>query len=212
MVHYGHPSLRGAGLKNIDGWDDLFLYSIERSHLHTCLLAANAITSIWRGTEGAAAALCLEMLTYWSSSWLYMSSDKGERLFLEPSRRELTFVRVDATHVMKQTVCSGLEPYYRALRRKLRSVSTYNPRTLELETLNMEDQLRARASEEIDHLPPMEYDWIFYDAAGPSQMRLWQCEARRARACMADMKTDPFEFVQRGINSRSAASASSLAR
>lgn len=206
LVNYGLPGFRRHGLLGVEWKDDLLLYSAERSHLHACLRAANEMTSAWRSARKGAAGLCLDMLAYWRTSRVRTSSAKSDQHYFDLSSRELTFVRVDATTLLKQAGCPGLEPYYRYLRRKLRSVVTYNPRTIQMEAMSMEDQWQARASEQVERLQPMECDWIFYGALVKPQRRFWTHEARHAKACVVDMKISPFEVVQRAVNGRPPAS------
>lgn len=189
-----------AGITSVGGCLDLLLYALGRSDLHACVLVAHQCSEHWKTTRDEAPSL--RMLNQWRRGKTQLETRKSEWLDFGPYQSGVTFVRTDATRLIKRTVCSGREPYYKSLRRKLRSVPYVNRRKMKVEYLNMEHTWEEQAYAQVDPFEPMNNDWVF--------LKDKQCPPRRGGGWLSNFARfeltygaeDHFACVNSAINLR----------
>jgi len=148
-----------AGMACMGGSLDLLFYALARSELHACVLVAHQCSEHWK--KAGDEALSLSMLRQWRSRNTPLRARKSAWLDFESGQPSVTFVRTDATRLIERTVCSGREPYYASLRRRLSRFPIVNVRKKTVEYRNMDHLWEFSAQAQVDPFRPMSNDWVF---------------------------------------------------
>jgi hypothetical protein len=159
MLTHPHRYFHDTGLELSNCGAGLLFYVLERSDLHACILAAHHCSRYLHKTHDHGGAI--DMLSRWQYGRTYLRHQPKEWLAAGHAHAGVSFIWADATRLIKQTGCCGLEPYYHLLRRRMSRLSEYNPVTGRDEFVDVEATWKKRAEEHLRTLPPARNSWIF---------------------------------------------------
>lgn len=144
---------------------DLLFYAIERSDLHASIVIASECARYLEITDDVASAM--KVVRAWEGARRHY--EFSQPALFSPVGRDVgvTFVRVDASRLIRSSSCPGLVPYHEVLRSRLRSAPYLNRAANGLCYVNAEDCWPERAARHLDLIAPREERWAWGRTCNP---------------------------------------------
>ncbi|WP_144240824.1 hypothetical protein [Dyella japonica] len=139
---------------------DVLLYALERSDLHASVIAAHyCLTGKIRAEEEAS---YLHALDLWRGGRHYFSAEHEMWLDYGEQAHAATFVRADATCLMRSVKCTGMEPYFHALRKWLRAIPAADRPIGETRYKDFEHAWTEYSERPFSPVPTAHDAWLFF--------------------------------------------------